>query len=94
MKTFCKPLLIVLIVLAFTLSAEIIYVCAETAVPTEIPTASPTPVPNIINSFGDFDLIAGYSDNRIVDENLSTYEEKASYKKAICSCVNHTVSCS
>ena len=71
MKTFCKPLLIVLIVLAFTFSAEIIYVCAETAVPTEIPTASPTPVPNIINSFGDFDLIAGYSDNRIVDENLS-----------------------
>ena len=71
MKTFRKSLFVLLIILVFNLAVGTIYVCAETAVPTENSNASPTPVLNIINSFGDFALTANYSDNRVANENLA-----------------------
>ncbi len=71
MKTFRKSLFVLLIILVFNLAVGTIYVCAETAVPTENSNASPTPVLNIIDSFGDFALTANYSDNRVANENLA-----------------------
>lgn len=66
-------LFVIIIALIFTCTVNIY---AETPAPTAGPEATPTPASNVIFSIGDIKLQAQYSDNRIVDENLSICAEK------------------